>query len=194
MAKIELGKRFNELPKAQGARTDLAQPIDIPVDKLKPKSEVIAELGFTQKQVERFQQMAKNPDVVQAAMAKENLVAGAEMTNTGLQKSVKAVNTQKEIAKAAGVSHDTIAKVEKIETQATPEVKAALKAGDLSINAAYNKVKAIKKLKEIVDAKENIAAQVANNSIATDKNGYDVYEGDTLIDDKFTSAFHFVKR
>ncbi|MBQ4494309.1 MAG: hypothetical protein II968_00930 [Selenomonadaceae bacterium] len=46
------------------------------------------------------------------------MIAGAEMTNTGLQKSVKAVNTQKEIAKVAGVSHDTIAKVEKIEQQA----------------------------------------------------------------------------
>ena len=50
-----------------------------------------------------------------AAKAKENLVAGAEMTNTGLQKSVKAINTQQEVAKLAGVSHDTIAKVEKIE-------------------------------------------------------------------------------
>ena len=59
-----------------------------------------------------------------AAKAKENLIAGAEMTNTGLQKSVKAVNTQKEIAKVAGVSHDTIAKVEKIKQQAAPEIKA----------------------------------------------------------------------
>lgn len=65
-----------------------------------------------------------------AAKAKENLVAGAEMTNTGLQKSVKAINTQQEIAKAAGVSHDTIAKVERIEQQATPEIKQALRNFD----------------------------------------------------------------
>lgn len=45
-----------------------------------------------------------------AEKAKENLKVGAEITNTGLQKSVKAVNTQKELAKVAGVSHDTIAK------------------------------------------------------------------------------------
>ena len=44
-----------------------------------------------------------------AEKAKENLKVGAEITNTGLQKSVKAVNTQKELAKVAGVSHDTIA-------------------------------------------------------------------------------------
>ena len=52
------------------------------------------------------------------ARAKENLSAGAAMTNTGLQISVKAVNTQEELAKLAGVSHDTIAKIEKIEREA----------------------------------------------------------------------------
>ena len=40
--------------------------------------------------------------------------------------------------KVAGVSHDTIAKVEKLEAEAMPEVKAALASGDLSINAAYD--------------------------------------------------------
>lgn len=80
-----------------------------------------------------------------AAKAKKNLVAGAEMTNTGLQKSVKAVNTQKEIAKVAGVSHDTIAKVEKIEQAVTPEVKAALMAGHMSINEAFREVKKAQK-------------------------------------------------
>ena len=94
----------------------------------------------------------------------------------------------------AGVSDKNVQRYKKIINEAPQEIVAQVDTGDLSINAAYNKVKAIKKLKEIVDAKENIAAQVADNSIATDKNGYDVYEGDTLIDDKFTSAFHFVKR
>lgn len=57
-----------------------------------------------------------------------------------LQKSVeqKPIDTQKELAKVAGVSHDTIAKVEKLESEAMPEVKAALASGDLSINAAYD--------------------------------------------------------
>ena len=64
LAKIELGKRISEIPKAQGIRTDLQQPVDTPVEKLKPKSETIAELGLTQKQAERFQQMAQNPDAV----------------------------------------------------------------------------------------------------------------------------------
>jgi len=35
----------------------------------------------------------------------------------------KPIDTQKELAKVAGVSHNTIAKVEKIEAKATPEAK-----------------------------------------------------------------------
>ena len=47
---------------------------DSGVDLVKPKSEVIKEAGFTQKQVERFQQMAANPELVEQvkAEAKEN--------------------------------------------------------------------------------------------------------------------------
>lgn len=55
------------------------------------------------------------------------------------QKSDKAViDTKKELAKVAGVSHDTIHKVEKIEAEATPQVKQAVREGKLSINQAYN--------------------------------------------------------
>lgn len=84
-----------------------------------------------------------------AEKAKENLKVGAEITNTGLQKSVKAVNTQKELARVAGVSHDTIAKVEKIQAKATPEIKFAIKAGEMSINQAYQTVKREEKKQEV---------------------------------------------
>ena len=53
------------------------------------------------------------------------------------QKSVKAIDTQKELAKVAGVSHDTIHRVEVIEEKATPEEKAKLRSGELSINQVY---------------------------------------------------------
>lgn len=49
--------------------------------------------------------------------------------------------TNHQVAQMAGVSRDTIAKVEKIEQAATPEIKAALKTGELSINAAYKDIK-----------------------------------------------------
>ena len=49
-----------------------------------------------------------------AERAKEN--QGAR--NDICQKSDKSIDTKKELAAAAGVSHDTIAKVERIEKQA----------------------------------------------------------------------------
>lgn len=84
-----------------------------------------------------------------SAKAKENNRIGADITNTGLQNSVKAVNTQKELAKVAGVSHDTIAKVEKIEATATEETKEQLRKGDISINQAYQTVRREEKKKEV---------------------------------------------
>jgi hypothetical protein len=44
------------------------------------------------------------------------------------EKQIAPINTQKEIAKVAHVSHDTIAKVKVIEAKATPEQKQT--AGD----------------------------------------------------------------
>lgn len=81
-----------------------------------------------------------------SAKAKKNLITHTSEGYQGCLKSDKAiVDTKKEIAKAAGVGHDTIAKVEKIEQSATPEIKAALKTGKMSINAAYQKITGKKK-------------------------------------------------
>ena len=57
----------------------------------------------------------------------------------GSQKSdkVSPIDTKKELAKAAGVSHDTIHKVESIEKNAPEEVKEKARSGELSINQAY---------------------------------------------------------
>lgn len=50
-------------------------------------------------------------------MAKKN-----QGTRTDIQPTLaKSVNTREELAKLAGVSHDTVAKVKKIETDATPK-------------------------------------------------------------------------
>lgn len=80
-----------------------------------------------------------------AAKAKEKESERKTTYQKSEKSSLTTVNTTKEIAKAAGVSHDTIAKVEKIEQRATPEVKAALKSGEISINAAYQQVKRAEK-------------------------------------------------
>jgi len=61
------------------------------------------------------------------------------LSNT--QKKSREKRTDAQIAKLAGVSEDTIRKVEKIEESATSEIKAAVKNGEISINAAYKGVK-----------------------------------------------------
>ena len=60
----------------------------------------------------------------------------------------KPIDTQKEIAKAAGVSHDTIAKVEKIEEAAPAPVVQASRKGDISVNAAYQVTKMMQEEQE----------------------------------------------
>ncbi len=72
-----------------------------------------------------------------AAEAEKRMLAGkADPVQISAQGETG--KTRDELAKVAGVSHDTIAKVEKLESEAMPEVKAALASGDLSINAAYD--------------------------------------------------------
>jgi N6-adenosine-specific RNA methylase IME4 len=58
-----------------------------------------------------------------------------------ISEEVKPIVSIKEVAKIANVSHDTIAKVKKIEANATPEVKARLNTGTMSINEAYKEIK-----------------------------------------------------
>lgn len=65
----------------------------------------------------------------------------------GCQKSdkVSAIDTKKELAKVAGVSHDTIHKVEVIKEKANeldPRTIEDLRRGDVSINKVYSDIKA----------------------------------------------------
>ena len=84
------------------------------------------------------------------------------------QKSDKAViDTKKELAKVAGVSHDTIHKVEKIEAEATPQVKQAVRDGKLSINQAYNSTfpKVLDPVKEAKEEHEEFREKVKDGVV-----------------------------
>ena len=72
---------------------------------------------------------------------------------------IRKINTNKELAKIANVSHDTIAKVKKIEKEAPLEVKEKLKNGEISINEAYKEIKSIEKIKKLEQAKQKILEQ-----------------------------------
>ena len=73
-------------------------------------------------------------------IVKNSCQSSEEPAPVSKSKSARENKTDYQVAQKAGVSEDTIRKVERIEQQATPEIKQALRAGDLSINAAYNKV------------------------------------------------------
>jgi len=70
-------------------------------------------------------------------------------TGQGYQKSDNPVHTAKELARAAGVSHDTIHKVETIEAKADDKLKADIMSGKTSINQAYQQVKRQEKIDEV---------------------------------------------
>lgn len=78
--------------------------------------------------------------------AKENQGARTDISQISVKS--KSIDTQKELSKVANVSHDTIAKVKKIQEKATEEVKAKLSTGEVSINAAYQDIKKEEKKEE----------------------------------------------
>jgi DNA modification methylase len=80
----------------------------------------------------------------------------------------------KEVAKLANVSHDTIAKVKKIEANATPEVKEKLNIGTMSINEAYKEIKKEEKIIETRKEKNEIIKQVESIEISN------VFNGDSI--------------
>lgn len=89
-----------------------------------------------------------------AEEAKKNQKFGGK----GSQKSVNhKADTQKELASIAGVSHDTIHKVEVIEGSGREDIKQAIKSGDMSINQGYRDIKGFSKTnrqaqKELIDS------------------------------------------
>lgn len=91
------------------------------------------------------------------------------------QKSEKSfmqpINTTKELARIAKVSHDTIAKVEKIEQQASPEIKKQVKAGDISINQAYQAVKREEKARQQETRREENAEKIEKLSSPLEAQG-----------------------
>jgi len=67
-AEARIGEMLLEVPKAT-PNNNPHHENDTAVDFVKPKGEIIRELGFSQKQAERLQKIAENPDVVEQAIA-----------------------------------------------------------------------------------------------------------------------------
>ena len=71
-ASVRIGELMNNTPKGSGGdrRSEkFKNDSGVDFEKTPTKSEVIKEAGFTPKQVERFQQMAANPEIVEQVIA-----------------------------------------------------------------------------------------------------------------------------
>ena len=98
--------------------------------------------------------------------AKENQV---RKPNSVPQISAKQnVDTRKELSKVASVSHDTIAKVKKIQEKAPEEIKEKLRTGEVSINAAYKEIKKEEKKAEKENERDRLAEIGKNKKIEID--------------------------
>jgi len=100
----------------------------------------------------------------------------------GIQKSEDLKEPQivtiKEVAKVANVSHDTIAKVKKIEAVATPEVKAQLSTGEISINQEYQEIKKEEKKAERIELIEQQIEDIEQGLLPELKGLFDVISVD----------------
>jgi hypothetical protein len=90
--------------------------------------------------------------------AKENQMSTLKQ-NTVHQKSDKRgsdtkVNTNNELAKLAGVSHNTIHQFRTVKNEGAPEIQKKVREGDMSINKAYRIVRGKEDIKKESPAKE----------------------------------------
>jgi N6-adenosine-specific RNA methylase IME4 len=82
----------------------------------------------------------------------------------------KPIETRKELAKVAQVSHDTIAKVKVIEAKAPEEIKEKLSSGEVSINQVYQDIKKEEK-KELLEQKKQ---QYEERILSTSNNEFKI--------------------
>ena len=103
-----------------------------------------------------------------AAAANQRMLAGK---TTPPQKSAEGTTgeTRDTLAKLAGVSHDTLSKVETLEREADDDVKAKLRSGKLSINKAWTQLNARRKKADVpsTTSSDTTNEQVSDHSLLT---------------------------
>ena len=100
------------------------------------------------------------------AKAKEN--QGTRTDILQISAESKPIDTRKELSQVAAVSHDTIAKVKKIQEKAPEEIKAKLSTGEVSINAAYKEIKKDEKKAAIQEERRILAEEGSKKEIEID--------------------------
>lgn len=115
----------------------------------------------------RRAEMALELESLIAAKAKENQQTagriGASMTNRGCQISdnLDPVDTKKEVAREAGLSHDTIAKAKYLRDHADEDTKVRLRKGETNIHAEYCRLRREESERQRDARREANAEQIA---------------------------------
>lgn len=147
--KIEAGKIYGI-----GQKEKVLQKSAKPMDKRKEDgSEQVKENNLCEEPVKIIEGQVNIDECIDFNSDKDGII---ELPD----KTVKPIDTREEIAKIAGVSHDTIHKVETIENEAPEVIKDAAKEDVISINKAYNITKEVKGLDE--EEKKNKAEELLN--------------------------------
>jgi N6-adenosine-specific RNA methylase IME4 len=110
-----------------------------------------------------------------SAKAKENQGTRSDLTSV---RNLTNVDTKRELASIAGVSHDTIAKVKHIEQKATPEVKEKLSTGEVSINQAYQDIKKEEKKEQLEQKKQEYTERVKEAAETGSDMKVDIFDTD----------------
>ena len=87
-AEVRMGELLKELPKKPGKRTDL-QPPDSGGDGSETKKEVIENLGLSEKQAERLETLAENPEIVEQVKAEARETGDIPTRAQVLEKAAK---------------------------------------------------------------------------------------------------------
>ena len=118
--------------------------------------------------------LALELESVFSARAKEKELERKTTFHKSEKSNIETVNTVKEISKVANVSHDTIAKVKVIQATATPEVKAKLSTGEVSINQVYQDIKKEEKKTERLNQIEEIKIKIEEENLTVENKKYHV--------------------
>ena len=114
--------------------------------------------------------------------AKENQIRKPESVKQ-ISAEQKPIETRKELAKVANVSHDTIAKVKVIEEKAEDTVKEKLLNGEISINQAYKEIKEKKAEEFKAKIEQRIDTKVKEKPISFEEREmlYKIEKGETVV-------------
>lgn len=85
----KMGELLLQIQKQQGRRKDLTSPTNAE----KSKTEITSEMGMTSQQVSQYQQMAQNPEAVQAAIQKA-IENGDVVSRSQVMKEIRAIKTE----------------------------------------------------------------------------------------------------